>query len=147
MMWKEFEEITGYEVSYETYSKVIEPMYMAIPDGISKQEFVKMLDKKAFALPTKKEMVREMKKIAQFLFDNCGISSYHDENDKLDKLAKQYAKRFYGIEWAQDTTTWVFFTRHYAYCGVRQERGCTFPEQLVIGRGDHEYERITLIKE
>lgn len=43
MMWKEFEEIAGYEVSYEDYSKVIEPMYMAMPDSISKSEFVKML--------------------------------------------------------------------------------------------------------
>lgn len=146
MMWKEFEELAGYEVSYETYSKVIEPMYMAIPETVSKAQFVKMLDKKAFALPTKKEMVKEMKKIAQFLFENCGISSYHEENEKLDKLAKSYAKRFFGIDWSNDTKSFVFFTREYAYCGSRTERGCTYPETLVIGRGYHEYERIGLVR-
>lgn len=145
MMWQEFEELAGYEVSYDTYSKVIEPMYMAIPESITKQEFVKMLDKKAFALPTKNELVRKMKKIAKFLFENCGLKSFHDEMDELDSIAKQYAKRFYGIEWAKDTSTWVFFNRKYAYCGVPQDRGCTYPEELVIGRGDHEYERIKLV--
>ena len=42
MMWKEFEEIAGYEVSYEDYANVIEPMYMATE--LSKREFVKCLD-------------------------------------------------------------------------------------------------------
>lgn len=145
MMWKEFEELAGYEVSYETYSKVIEPMYMAVPDSVTKQEFIKMLDKKAFALPTKKEMVRKMKKIAGYIFENCGLRSYHDEEEELDKLAKQYAKRFYGINWTEDTTTWVFFTKRYAYCGVEQDRGCSYPKELVIGKGNYEYERITLV--
>lgn len=146
MMWREFEELAGYEVSFDTYSKVIEPMYMALPDNISKQQFVKMLDKKSFALPTKSEMVKKMKKIAQFLFDNCGVSSFHEEMEELDKLAKQYAKRFFGIDWTHDTKSYVFFTRDYAYCGSRMERGCTFPEALVIGYGQYECERIVLVK-
>lgn len=42
MMKHEFEALAGYEVTYEDYSKIIEPMYMAIPESISKQEFVKI---------------------------------------------------------------------------------------------------------
>lgn len=47
MMWQEFEELAGYEVSYETYSKIIEPMYLAIPESVSKTDFIKMLNRKA----------------------------------------------------------------------------------------------------
>lgn len=146
MMWKEFEELAGYEVTYKTYTEVIEPMYMALPESFSKMDFIKMLNKKEFALPTKKEMVKEMKKIAQFIFENCGIRSYHEEEEKLDKLAKQYAKRFYNIDWTHDTETYVFCTRQYAYCGCKMDRGCSYPEELVIGRGNNEYERIQLVK-
>lgn len=144
MMHKEFEELAGYEVSYETYTNIIEPMYMAT--NVSKQEFVKMLDKKAFALPTQKQMIREMKKIANFLFENCGISSYHEEKNKLDKIAKEYAKRFYGIDWTNDMNSYVFCNTKYAYCGHVMERGCSFPYELVIGRKSTDYERIQLVK-
>lgn len=144
MMHKEFEEIAGYEVSYEDYTNIIEPMYMAT--NVSKQEFVKMLDKKAFALPTKKQMVNEMKKIAKFLFENCGISSYCEEKKKLNKLAKEYAKRFYGLDWSNDIETYAFCLTKYGYRGCVMERGCSFPYELVIGRKNTDYERITLVK-
>lgn len=144
MMHKEFEQIAGYEVSYETYTNIIEPMYMAT--NVSKQEFVKMLDKKAFALPTQKQMIREMKKIANFLFENCGIASYHEEKEKLNKIAKEYAKRFYGIDWANDINSYVFCNTKYAYRGYVMERGCSFPYELVIGRKNTDYERIQLVK-
>lgn len=146
MTWNEFMEIAGYEVSYETYSEVIEPMYMALPENITKQEFVKMLDKKAFALPTKAQMIKEMKKIANFIFENCGLKAYHEEREQLDKLAKAYAKRFYGMDWSNDIKAYVFFTEGYAYCGSLMDRGCTFPKELVIGRDYTDYERIVLVK-
>ncbi len=57
MMKYEFEELAGYEVSEEDYNKIIEPMYMAIE--LSKAEFVKVIDKKRFALKTREEIVRE----------------------------------------------------------------------------------------
>lgn len=145
MMWKEFEELAGYEVSFDTYSKVIEPMYMSLPDNVTKQEFVKMLDKKAFALPTKAEMIRKMRKIASFLFENCGISSYHDEKRELDRIAKEYARRFWGLDWAADIEAYVYTLDRYAYCGSLMDRGCTFPFALVIGRGCNDYERIELV--
>lgn len=48
MMKHEFEQIAGYEVSWEDYNTIIEPMYLAIPENISKQDFVKMLSRKRF---------------------------------------------------------------------------------------------------
>lgn len=145
MMLQEFEEIAGYEVTYETYTNIIEPMYMALPEGITKTQFVGMLNKKAFALPTKAELVKEMRKIAKFLFENCGLRSYHEEREKLEEIAQRYAKRFYGMERGDNDGFW-FFTDKYAYCGVRQNRGCSFPEELVIYRGNTELERIVLVK-
>lgn len=144
MMWKEFEEIAGYEVSYEDYTNIIEPMYMAT--NLSKQEFVKTLNKKAFVLPTKAQMVREMKKIAKFIFENCGIASYYEEKEKLNKLAKDYAKRFYGIDWVNDINSYVFCNTKYGYCGYVMDRGCSFPYEVVIGRKNTDYERIQLVK-
>lgn len=145
MMYNEFMEIAGYEVSYDTYKNIIEPMYTALPGSITKQEFVKMLDKRAFALPTKKQMERELKKQAQFLYENCGRRSWNDEKAAIDRLAKEYAKRFYGIDWTNDSNSFVYFLNGYEYPTV--QRGCTYPKTLVIGRNYTEYERLELVKE
>lgn len=48
MMKHEFEELAGYEVSREDYDNIIEPMYMAT--NLTKQEFVKTISKKRFAV-------------------------------------------------------------------------------------------------
>lgn len=141
MMHKEFEEIAGYEVSFETYTNIIEPMYMAT--NLSKQEFVKLLDKKAFALPTRNEMKKEMKKIANHLFEICGHCTDWKSERELDEIAKEYAKRFHGINWSMNTSSFVYFNKGYEYAN---EKGCSYPKELVIGVGRYEYERITLVK-
>ena len=61
MMKHEFEEIAGYEVSREDYDNIIEPMYMAT--NLTKQEFVKTISKKRFAV------VRKEKEQAVFVSD------------------------------------------------------------------------------
>lgn len=55
MMKQEFEALAGYEVSAEDYNNIIEPMYMAT--DLSKQDFVKTINRKAF------EKKHEYKKI------------------------------------------------------------------------------------
>lgn len=52
MMKFEFEELVGYEVSNEDYDNIIEPMYMAV--NLSKQEFVKVIDRKRFEVKYQK---------------------------------------------------------------------------------------------
>ena len=64
MMHKEFEEIAGCEVSYEDYTNIIEPMYMAT--NMSKYEFVKTLNLKFF----KDRMPKPEKNIKRMLVRN-----------------------------------------------------------------------------
>ena len=52
MMKEEFERLAGYEVSFEDYNKVIEPMYMAT--NLSKEDFIKTIDKKRFEVKKQK---------------------------------------------------------------------------------------------
>lgn len=97
MMWKEFENIAGYEVSYEDYTKVIEPMYMAT--DLSKQDFVKCLDRKRFDLGykrkvEKKKMVAQMKELARIMKDLCGHTTTYDEFEALRKVAREYVEKF-----------------------------------------------------
>lgn len=144
MMWKEFEEIAGYEVSFEDYDKIIEPMYMALTN-VSKQEFVKMIDKKRFALPTPAALMREVKKEAKHLYEICGHSLDYDSERRMEAAAKYYAKRKYGLDWTHDSKVYVYFLKEYGWPTL--QRGCTYPCTLVIGReGNGEYERVKLIK-
>ena len=145
MMKQEFEQLAGYEVSFQDYTNIIEPMYMAV--NLTKAEFVKTIDKKRFALPTKAELKRKMRKIANEIFEGCGLRSFWEEEQELDRIAKEYARRFYGIDWCRDLTSHVLILKDYGYCGARLEikRGCTFPETILIGRDGVDYEKIVLI--
>lgn len=129
MMWEEFEKIAGYEVSYEDYANVIEPMYMAT--NLSKQDFVKCLDKKRFALRTKNQLVSEMKKESKHLMETCEGYTDFDSRKRLEELAKEYIKRFWsGLDWyiRTETTGGRFWNA--------PGRGCSFPSDLVVfGKG------------
>lgn len=99
MMHKEFEEIAGYEVSYETYTDIIEPMYMALPDNVSKQQFVKMLDRKQFDLnykkqQYKKQLLKEMKAIAEEMYHLCSHTETYEQYEALRAKALEYIKAF-----------------------------------------------------
>ena len=143
MMWKEFEEIAGYEVTFEDYSKIIEPMYMAIPEGISKKEFVAMLDKKRFAIPTAGEYLAKVRREAKILRHICGHRCDYEAERRAEEAAKAYAKRKWGIDWSHDSESYVYFLREYEYEGMR---GCSYPSVLVVGRKGGEYERGNLLK-
>ena len=59
MMQHEFEQIAGYKVSQDSYDNIIEPMYMAT--SLSKSDFVKMLNRKAFEVkPVREPDIRKM---------------------------------------------------------------------------------------
>ena len=93
MMKHEFEQIAGYEVSWKDYTDIIEPMYMAIPESISKQDFVKMIDKKRFALKPISKIEKEMKKIAKHLNETCNRYTDYEAKDKLNELAQEITDR------------------------------------------------------
>jgi len=94
MMKHEFERIAGYEVSTEDYNNIIEPMYMAT--DLSKEDFVKVIDKKRFALKPLKKIVKEMKECAESLKESCTHYTDSETKERLNSLALEYAERKYG---------------------------------------------------
>lgn len=93
MMKHEFEAIAGYEVSFEDYNNIIEPMYMAIPEYITKADFVKMIDKKRFALKPISKIMKEMKQIAAQIEETCTHYTDYDAKEKLESLCREYIDR------------------------------------------------------
>lgn len=146
MMKHEFEELAGYEVSNADYNNIIEPMYMAT--NLDKREFVKCIDKKRFALKTRRQLINEMKKLAEEIAENCEHSSQWGNKDKLDNMAKSYFKRFYGVDWGKQSESFCFFDMKYTY--EELGRGCTYPYQVQMGiikdNKCYTFERIILVK-
>ena len=94
MMKQEFEELAGYEVTWEDYTNIIEPMYMAVE--LSKAEFVKVIDKKRFALRSFDKLISTMKAYAKDLKDTCThYTDYHIKKE-LDKTIDEYVARKYA---------------------------------------------------
>lgn len=93
MMKQEFEKLAGYEVSTEDYNKIIEPMYMAT--DLSKEEFVKTISKKRFALKPLKAIVKEMKEIAEEIKEQCTHVYTYDLEQRLETLLSEYIGRKY----------------------------------------------------
>lgn len=117
MMKHEFEAIAGYEVSNEDYNNIIEPMYMAT--NLNKQDFVKCIDKKRFALKTQKQLLNEAKKISEQLKETCEHFTDFETEKKFDGIVEELQERFGGY-WRT--------SRKNCYC---EGRGCTFPSVIV----------------
>lgn len=94
MMQQEFEQLAGYEVSYEDYVDIIEPMYMAV--DLSKSEFVQCINKKRFALPTLKSIISKMQQCAESLYESCTHYTDWDTKEKLDGFIEEYIQRRFG---------------------------------------------------
>ena len=148
MMHEEFEKLAGYEVSYSDYVNIIEPMYMAIPECISKQEFVKMIDRKRFDFRAKeaaekKAMLKEMREIAEERAQNCKFFCDYEAEEKLIKIARQFVDKFFPKNLGYDADI------ERLYWG-QLNSGCTYPADLVIYRmykGEYyEEERIKLAR-
>ena len=140
MMYQEFMEIAGYKVSYDDYKNIIEPLYMAAPDNMTKADFIACLNRKRFEVKTRTErqIINEARKIAQFLYENCGRRSYHEEKNQVEKLSRELEKMF-GII--------VITIPGYEFEEVK--RGCTYPKEFVYYTADGrtETKRVKLIKE
>lgn len=122
MMHKEFEEIAGYEVSYEDYTNIIEPMYMAT--NLSKQEFVKCLNRKQFDLgykkqQYKKQLLKEMKSIAEEMYTICSHTETYEQYEALRAKAIEYIKAFP-----------VWKAPHHEF-STEHKNGCSYVKSLV----------------
>lgn len=134
MMKHEFERIAGYEVSWTDYNNIIEPMYMAT--NLTKEDFVKTLDKKRFALKPRSWYVKQMKEIAQHLKKTCEHYTDYEAVDKLKALADEWLARKQGYGYNIDT--------RYTYEHLGNGRGCTYP--IGIEFYSKEYARVDYIE-
>lgn len=94
MMYSEFCEIAGYEVKYEDYAKYIEPMYMAVPDSVSKREFIAMVNRERFEVKPLAKLAREIKKSLK-----NGVIP--------DATIREYATRKWGADC--ETGVYIYF--------------------------------------
>ena len=116
MIQAEFEQLAGYEVRTDDYYNIIEPMYMAI--NVDKAEFVKMIDKKRFALKPIKAIVKEMQKVAESIKETC--THYHDYEawDKLEELVREYKER---KAWGKNVSSSI---------STEQRQSCYYPKKV-----------------
>jgi hypothetical protein len=97
MMWQEFEKLAGYEVSYEDYSEIIEPMYIAT--DLSKADFIATLNRERFekesAEKKQKRLIKRMKMLAAEIKGLLpGTGAFYAKEQELDDLADEIAKAF-----------------------------------------------------
>lgn len=133
MFKEEFENLAGYEVSYDDYKKIIEPMYMAT--NLNKEEFVQTINKKRFALKSKAQLLKEIKTLAENIADIAGHDTFHEEERQLRALIKEYCERFYKCE---------NFNLFGVYEYSEIERGCDYPTEFKIY--DDGYNHIKTVK-
>ena len=94
MMKCEFETLIGKEVSYETF-EMYESMYSALPENISKVDFVNMLNIKA--IPESEEAIERRKKREDFINDikeqiagkKADIKYFEQENERYRRYIKE----------------------------------------------------------
>ena len=126
MMWQEFEKLAGYEVTYEDYHNIIEPMYMATE--MSKQDFIKCLDSKRFSIQykkaqLKKELTKTMKEQAELMKAYCGHCDTYEVYIALRDACQQYIKEFESF--SVEDADWE---RGYEYEGAY---GCSYIKAIV----------------
>ena len=124
MMQEEFEKLAGYEVSYDDYVNIIEPMYLAT--DMDKSAFVECINKKRFALKPLKNIIKEMKQCAASLKQTCTHYIDQDTKDKLDELIETYIDRKYPN---MDVHYWTEDEMRFT---------CYYPVKVVIS-GDHKF--------
>ena len=90
MMKFEFEEIAGYKVTDEDYNNIIEPMYMAT--NLSKQDFVKTLNRKQFE-------VKPVKSEEQVAFEN----ELKKERELLKAEISYFEEKIGQLKWFLET--------------------------------------------
>ena len=131
MLKLEFERLAGYEVSDDDYNKIIEPMYMAT--DLTKEEFVKVIDKKRFSLKPKEQLLIKMRKIASRIKANCEYYTDYEAIEELNALAEEYKERVLAFGYIINTK----YT-------LGECRGCSYPAE--IDYYDNEYHTIVRIQ-
>ena len=127
-MKHEFEKLAGYEVTWEDYNNIIEPMYMAT--NLNKQDFVKTLNKQRFAVTSQEKYVGKLKMLARSLKDTC---EHYTDTETLQEFTKTifaYIDRMWGIYGYKDVNYTVEHGYTYEHLGVC--RGCCYPKRITF---------------
>ena len=110
MMKCEFEELIGKEVSYETF-EMYESMYMALPENISKADFVNMLNIKA--IPESEEAIHRRMEKEQLIHDiKQQISDLKEKIEYEQRNIERYTCFIEEAtpeekEWIKDYKRWI----------------------------------------
>ena len=109
MMKHEFEALAGYEVSHEDYNNIIEPMYMAT--DLSKQDFVKVIDRKRFEV--KREKSQEMLELeANIKTEIKGIKEAIRTNKATIEMYKTFYEEDGDSYWKKAIKTLVNYNKN-----------------------------------
>ena len=137
MMWEEFEQLAGYEVTHEDYYNVIEPMYNAVT--LSKSEFIETLDRKRFDKNLKmKNLLKEIRKIAKERKENCEFFCNYEALHEMDELIEEYkGLRFPGLKVSH------YLEMHH---WKSLEHACTYPAAIEFWITDtnHDLDKIKI---
>lgn len=133
MMHEEFEKLMGCNVKYDTYVNIIEPMYMAL-SNVSKEDFCKLLNKKAIELKPIVKYRSEAKEIMKHLRETC---EHYTDNDAIEKLESLLSAMCSDYDWKG-------FTIEYAYYYEGIKRGCKYPKKICIYTDSYDYVTSTI---
>lgn len=89
MLKKEFEKLAGYQVGYEDYCDIIEPMFESV--DIPKEDFAKIINRDCFdkARIFLNELINKAKAIAEYI---KAYSKTTNKEIELEEIAKQIGK-------------------------------------------------------
>ena len=131
-MKEEFETIAGYKVTGYDYRKIIEPMYMAT--SLSKEEFVKTINRKVFELTPEKQDIENIRIYASELQQNAKNNGEFFAPKKFRTMLEDYARKYYD-----SNNIWIG-------AGIKAD-GAMYPLQFMIlnDRNDRVLSTIKLI--
>lgn len=114
MMYEEFMNLAGYEVSYSDYTNIIEPMYMAL--DLDKSDFIKCLNRKRFELEPLDKIHKRMIKLANQIKETCTHYTDYEAMDQLCALAENYKNRLQAFNYRIDTEEFLYNGCYHSTC-------------------------------
>lgn len=96
MLYEEFLSIanlTKDDITVWTYENVVEPMYMAAPDSMDRQAFVKLINLKTLITeyPNRNNTIRKIEKVAAECRELYGHTTLHTQEHELQELINELA--------------------------------------------------------
>lgn len=114
MMYEEFMNLAGYEVSYSDYTNIIEPMYMAL--DLDKSDFIKCINRKRFELEPLDKIHKRMIKLANQIKDTCTHYTDYEAYDQIESLAENYKNRLQAFNYQIETTEKLYNGCYHSTC-------------------------------